>query len=112
VTYVPLAPRLRAALATLLKLGYTYNEGAELWKPPLGKNPFETHVSGAVYPEGPNTRVLLPFTIPAGIPVPSLKWLHGAWVPVWEDDVQTPQPQAMPTEQQLSTLMHSLRPVR
>lgn len=28
-----------AAIKTLQHLGYTYNEGAELWKPPLGKQP-------------------------------------------------------------------------
>lgn len=28
-----------AAVSTLEALGYTYNEGAELWTPPLGKKP-------------------------------------------------------------------------
>ena len=28
-----------AAVSTLESLGYTYNEGAELWTPPLGKKP-------------------------------------------------------------------------
>ena len=28
-----------AAITTLQNMGYTYQEGAELWKPPLGKRP-------------------------------------------------------------------------
>lgn len=31
---------LRAAVKTLTKYGFTYTQGAELWRPPLGERPY------------------------------------------------------------------------